>query len=139
MESPPAFVRLPPRRPEGLSPEAVDLWDEVVEELSRLQLIKVLDGAGLQTFVETWALWLQATREVQAHVAETGTVTVSNTSVRKDGTEHTWQSAHPAIAVARNAQAAVRAWCSEYGMTPSSESKLRTPGVPDGEEGDPFS
>lgn len=129
---PPAFRRLPPEPPEWLGPLARAEWDHVVPELTRLQLLKPIDAVGLATYCEMVELFITATRDVQ----ENG-LTVTNRSVRKDGTEATWVTANPAVAVQRNAQAAIRGWCAEFGLTPAAESKLVKPEADDGDE-NPF-
>lgn len=80
----------------------------------------------VQTFAE-------ATRDVH----DNG-LTVENHSVRKDGSESTWCTANPALGAQMKAQAAIRAWCAEFGLTPSAEMRLGKTGD-DGEgETNPF-
>lgn len=129
----PAFVRLPPDPPVELGEHARAEWDRVVPELQRLQLIKSLDRAALASYCEMWETFVLATADVH----ERGLV-VENHSTRKDGSESTWFTANPAVAVQRNAQAAVRAWCAEFGLTPSAEQRVAAAGVPDGQDGNPF-
>lgn len=132
VKEPPGFVRLPPEPPGWLGVHARDEWDRVVPELQRLRLTKPLDAAGLSAYCETWDLFVRATAEVH----ENGLV-VENHSVRKDGTESTWFTANPAVGVQQKAQASLRAWMAEYGLTPAAESKISSE-PPDGEERNPF-
>lgn len=127
VKEPPAFVRLPPEPPAWLGELARAEWERVVPELQRLQLTKPVDAAALAAYCEMVELFARATEEVH----ENG-LTVPNTSVRKDGTEATWFTANPAVAVQRNAQAAIRAWCAEFGLTPAAEAKV---GRPEGDSG----
>lgn len=129
----PGFVRLPPDAPAWLGEVARAQWDLVVPELSRLQLLKPIDGAALAAYCEMVQTFVQATEDVH----ERGLV-VENRSVKKDGTESTWFTANPAVAVQRNAQAAIRAWCSEFGLTPAAEGKVVGGGGDDEEDDNPF-
>jgi len=76
---------------------------------------------ALASYCEMVDLFITAT----AQVHESGLV-VENRSLRKDGTESVWFTANPAVTVQRNAQAAIRSWCSEFGLTPAAEMKLAT-------------
>ncbi len=122
VKEPPNFVRLPPDAPASLGPHAAAEWERVVPALSRLSLLKPIDRAGLTCYCELWETFVRATADVH----ERGLV-VENKSVKKDGTETIWFTANPAVAVQLKAQAAIRAWCAEFGLTPSAESKVSAP------------
>lgn len=133
VDPPPAFVRLPPEAPDLLGEHARAEWDRVVPELQRLGLIKSIDRAALASYCEMWDLFVRATEDVH----ESG-LTVENHSVRKDGSESVWFTKNPSIAVQRDAQAALRAWCAEFGLTPAAEGRLSVGGAPDGDDRNPF-
>jgi len=50
-----------------LSPEAAAEWDRVVSGLQRLDILKEEDRAVLAAYCETWARFVEATRDVQAN------------------------------------------------------------------------
>ncbi|MGN2634615.1 phage terminase small subunit P27 family [Nocardia takedensis] len=130
---PPAFARIPPNPPTWLSREARAEWRRVVPGLTRLDLLKEEDRAALSAYCETWATYVEAIRVVRREG-----FTVTNHSVRKDGSETTWITKNPAVAVADNANQQLRAWCHEFGLTPSAESRV-TPGeIGDDPGDDPF-
>lgn len=116
---PPDFRRIPPRPPTWLSREAKAEWKRVVPGLSRLDLTKEEDRASLTAYCETWATYKDAIQQVR----KTGIV-VANRSIRKDGTETTWHTKNPAMAVAERASQQLRMWASEFGLTPSAEGRL---------------
>ncbi|MBW0270769.1 terminase [Nocardia sp. MH4] len=130
---PPAFRRIPPRPPTWLSREAAAEWKRVVPGLSRLDLLKEEDRAALTAYCETWATYVAAIRDVRKN----GLV-VENRSTRKDGTEATWSTKNPAVAVAETAAKQLRAWCHEFGLTPSAEARLGRDGGGDEPDDDPF-
>lgn len=122
---PPNFRRLPPGKPADLSPEADALWDELVGELQRLQLLKPIDGPALQIAVEAFARWKEAGRALAAdgltYVAPSGLVKVN-----------------PLVGVVERASAEFRAWAAEFGLSPAAERKLTAPAADVGDEENPF-
>lgn len=130
---PVGFLRLPPEPPEWLGVHAREEWDRIVPELQRLRLIKPIDASALAAYCEQVEIFVRATKDVH----DQG-LTVENKSVKKDGAESVWFTANPAVGVQRNAQAAMRAWCSEFGLTPAAEAKVGGREASDAEEDDPF-
>ncbi|WP_031332842.1 phage terminase small subunit P27 family [Williamsia sp. D3] len=135
---PPDFRRIPPKPPTWLSREAKAEWKRVVPGLSRLDLTKEEDRASLTAYCETWATYKDAIQEVRKNG-----IVVKNHSLRKDGTETTWMTKNPAMAVAERASQQLRMWAGEFGLTPSAEGKLSAAfgaveGAPDDEDANPF-
>ncbi len=129
----PAFKRLPPEPPEWLTREARAEWDRVVPGLTRLDILKEEDRAVLAAYCETWARFVEATQDVQANG-----LTITNRATRKDGTESEWTTTNPAVGIASAAGKELRAFASQFGLTPSSEAAL-SKGDDDGDEDDnPF-
>lgn len=120
----PGFRRLPPERPDGLGPAAALVWDQLVGELQRLQLLKPIDGPALQMACEAYVRWQAAVDQLAAE----GMTYTSDSGLVK---------LHPLVGVAERAAAEYRAWCAEFGLTPAAESKLTAPESGDGEE-NPF-
>lgn len=119
----PAFKRVPPEPPEWLSDEAAAEWARVVPELTRLDLLKESDRAGLAAYCEAWAVFRDATETVQRE---------GLTIEARQGT-----LAHPAVAIARNAGRELRSWAAHFGLTPSTEQALAR-GSDDGGDDNPF-
>lgn len=107
----PAFKRIPPNPPSWLSREAKAEWKRIVPELARLELLKTVDRAALTVYVETWATYVEAIRE-----ARRGGMSIE--------TESGAVKRNPAIAASHEAAALLRGMAQEFGLTPSSESKL---------------
>lgn len=120
----PAFKRVPPSPPEWLSDEAVEEWNRVVPELTRLNIVKAEDRAVLATYCETWAEFRSATLALQAH----GSLTID----AKQG-----EIPHPAVAIRRNAGHRLQLLAREFGLTPSSEQSLAKESD-DGDDDNPF-
>lgn len=129
----PEFRRIPPKAPTWLSREAKAEWKRVVPGLSRLDLLKEEDRAALAVYCETWARFVDATRDVHRN----GFV-VTNRTIRKDGTESEWTAKNPAVTVAETAAAQLRGMAQEFGLTPSAEAKLSRGGGSDDPDDNPF-
>lgn len=120
----PGFVRLPPTRPDWLTGEARRMWDDVVAELSRLQLLKPLDEGALTAYCLTW----QRLCEASAIVTRTGLVLETEKGPVKN----------PAVLILESASKELRAWSAEFGLTPSAEARLGKTDAPDGQDDNPF-
>ncbi|MEV6226857.1 phage terminase small subunit P27 family [Saccharopolyspora shandongensis] len=130
----PGFRRIAPEAPEWLSPEAAAEWGRVVPGLQRLDILKEEDRAVLAAYCETWARFVEATRDVQ-----TNGLTITNRSTRKDGTESEWTTTNPAVGIAKAAGTELRAFAAHFGLTPSTEAALSKGGSGGDEEDDnPF-
>jgi P27 family predicted phage terminase small subunit len=131
VKQPPGFVRLPPEAPDWLPAEARAEWGRVVPELQRLQLLKPIDRAALTAYCLTWDRLVTAQRELAANVDDQGRPSTL-------GTNSQGLVRHPAVAVIEAASKELRAWCGEFGFTPSAEGRLNTPEGDGGEEESPY-
>ena len=122
----PEFVRLPPEAPRWLKGEALAEWNRVLPELQRLELIKQPDMASLVAYCLTWDRLVQA----QAIVELEGMVLQDDKQGRAQR--------HPALLTLEMASRELRSWAQQFGLTPSAESRLKTPKDNDGREGNPF-
>lgn len=112
VKQPPAFTRELPDKPDGLTADAGQLWDLVVEQLDRLSLIKELDGSALRIGCETFGRWCEAVRLRHEH----GITSESSQGV----------GVAPWVRVEESASREFRAWCAEFGLTPAAEMRLAT-------------
>lgn len=124
IKPPPGFARIAPEPPEWLSAEALAEWKRVVPEMQRLELLKPLDRAALAAYCEIWARLVTAEMQIKIDgitvFGSLGQPVVS-----------------PAVRVAQAASKELRAWCAEFGFTPSAEGNLNIGGGGDDED-DPF-
>ena len=75
VKEPPPFVRTAPAAPEWLDDEARAEWERVVPEMDRLKMLKGSSFSSLVAYCECWSRYLGASRELRAHVEETGRMT----------------------------------------------------------------
>lgn len=109
----PAFGRAVPAKPEGLSEVAERMWDAIVAELPKLQILKPLDAFALEVGCETYARWHAAKR---LRLERDGSGLLAKTS---QGV-----GVSPLVRVESEASREFRAWCAEFGLTPAAEVKL---------------
>lgn len=110
VERPPAFTRQAPVKPDHLSPDAGELWDLVVEQMTSIGLLKPLDGPSLEVACENFARWREAVRARREHGL------LSTTSQG--------QGAAPWTGLEERASREFRLWASEFGFTPAAEKAL---------------
>ncbi len=104
-----------PTRPEWVSPEAKREWGRIVPELRRLGLLTMVDRAALVGYCQEWARYVQAekilTKEGLTFSTESGYVTQ-----------------RPEVAIAAKSLQLVKAFCTEFGLTPAARARLSAPG-----------
>lgn len=138
----PLFKRLPPDAPEWLPDEAAAEWERVVPELARLELTKPVDRAALTAYVLTWQRLVDASKLMKANQTYqleekvdgdvVGTETVEGFGLLSTNSQGVVRA--PWIAIIEAASKDLRAWCAEFGFTPSAESKLSVQEADHGEE-----
>ena len=106
----PSFTRAAPTKPDELSADASWLWDQVVEQMTTLGLLKPLDAAALEVVCETFARWREAVRMRRA-----SGLLAENSQGRVTA---------PWIAIEKTSANEFRQWCAEFGFTPAAEKAL---------------
>lgn len=101
-----------PKMPEWLSPEAQQKWRELVAILSPAKILTVADGEGLAVLSMEWATMVKANAELEA----TGGLVV-----RSPGGQ---PIQNPNLAIRDKAAEKVHKLLVEYGLTPSSRSRV---------------
>ena len=103
--------------------EAKAEWRRVVTELRRMGLLTIVDRAALEAYCQTYARWRWAEDaiRVQGHVYFTAT--------------GFWKE-RPEVGIAERALNLMKAYMVEFGMTPSSRSRISLPTPKQAE--DPF-
>jgi P27 family predicted phage terminase small subunit len=120
-----------PECPTWLSREGKAEWRRVVPELDRIGMLTRVDRAALASYCEVWATFVTAQREVHEH----GLVLLERERETDDGTViYVRPVKNPAVLIARDAAGQVRQFCAEFGLTPSSRSRLEVPEVGESDE-----
>lgn len=121
---------LSPDRPDWLTPLAVQIWDQTVEELRAMGTLAHSDEAAIASYCQLYARYQQAEQ-----VIETLGPYYEQIFVDGAGVEHKKIVAHPSVKVAKDSQAAMRAYITLLGLDPSSRSRLKVQGK-DGANGE---
>ncbi len=125
-----------PACPTWLSVEGRAEWRRVVPALDKLGMLAKVDRAAPAVYCESWATFVHTQRLVQKHNV---TIHVLD-EISPDGmTIVVKPTKNPAVAIARDAAATVRLFAAEFGLTPSSRSRLEIPEPDDAEVDSLFS
>ena len=111
-----------PDRPDWLDAEAQAEWERVTAELSDMGLLTLADRAALTAYCIAYSRWVDA----EAMVKKFGTIVKSP--------EKGFPMKSPYLSIADQAMETMRKFLVEFGLTPSSRSRIRLP--PGGDEVD---
>jgi P27 family predicted phage terminase small subunit len=104
----------PVKRPWGLGRGlAGKFWNEHAPELERLNVLTGVDGPAFRLMAEHYALAVEAVKELK----EQGMTIEGREGLRKN----------PLAQLARDNSMAFKAYAVEFGMTPSSRTRLQLP------------
>lgn len=107
-----------PTCPGWLLPEAKREWRRVYSQLLQLGLLSQIDRAALAGYCQAYARWRQAEQAIGKKLTYGYT--------NKAGARN--KLAKPQVAIAQRYLELVRAFCSEFGLTPSSRGRMIIPG-----------
>jgi P27 family predicted phage terminase small subunit len=98
--------------PPHLDAEAKKEWKRVSKELEAVGLLTTVDRAALAAYCAAWSRWVAAEENIQKF----GTV------IKAPKSGHPMQN--PYLTIANTALDHLRKFASEFGMTPSSRSRI---------------
>lgn len=102
-----------PPRPTWLNAEGKAEWDRVVPQLEALGILAVIDQSMLADYCTAHALAVNATKKYQRE----GMTIKVNGQLQK----------HPAVKIAQEARAQAARLAGEFGLSPSSRTRISTP------------
>jgi len=94
---------------------AYNEWKRIVPELYLANLLTKIDRTALELYCSQYSIYRQAMETL----SKEGLIT---TNIRNG------VKANPAAAIAREAAKLIKAMCVEFGLTPSSRSRINLPG-----------
>ncbi len=100
-----------PACPEHLDEEAKKEWRRISKDLSAMGILSSIDRAALAAYCQCWSEWVAATKMIQ----ETGPVLKASSGELYH---------NPYKSVANKAMAGMMKVLVEFGMTPSSRSRV---------------
>lgn len=112
----PKVPRARPSAPSHMSDKARETWGYVSGLLDRMGILTEIDAVALEMLCEAYADYLHAREALQAFGSRYYT-----TVNAQGGIMH---RAHPAVAEAADADRRIKAWLAEFGLTPSSRTRI---------------
>lgn len=103
-----------PMPPHFLKGEALAEWGRIVPELEKIGMLSVVDRAALTAYCQSWASFVEATEDIRLR----GLVVPGREGVMVK---------NPSVGMQRDALNQIRAWCTEFGLTPSARSRMQLP------------
>jgi len=121
----PQPVKENPYMPEHLDEEAQGEWERVTPILDKIGVLTEIDGTMLAGYCQLYSNWCAIQAEKKA--PEFRLLMLKHT-VDGAGNEHVEAKQNPLLVMERLTLAMIRAFCAEFGMTPSSRARLQVPG-----------
>lgn len=115
-----------PECPDHLDAVARAEWDRITPQLLAIGILTEMDRSALAAYCAAWSRWVDA--EINLH--KFGTI------IKTPKTEYPIQN--PYLGVANTALDLMRKFLTEFGMTPSSRSRIKTGAPPTQGEIDPW-
>ena len=103
--------------PAWMNKHAKAEWKRIVPELERLGLLTCIDGGALEGYCQAYGQWVEAEKSLKKNGM---TFTTPNGYVQQ----------RPEVAIAQKYLTLMKNYLSEFGLSPSSRSKLVTTPVP---------
>lgn len=114
-----------PSMPTGLSDAAQKEWCEIIGVLRTMGVLTPADGKALAAYCYAFDVWMQANESVKKHgvLIEEPIMGRAGTLEQNIIVGHKTKK-NPAVAIANEALKTMKSFLVEFGMTPSSRSKL---------------
>lgn len=109
-----------PEKPQGLSAAAAAEWDSILPELRALGVLSKIDGKALAAYCHAYARWMEA----EQHVARFGIV-ICEPVLFDEKLVGVRYKKNPAVTISETAMKIMKSFLVEFGMTPSSRSRVR--------------
>lgn len=107
-----------PRKPYGVMPKrALKIWNELAPQLLELGVLTVIDGPAFALLCIHWAIAIEASKLVREAEEELGQGIITEDDRGRE-------RKHRALQVLRDATREFKSLGAEFGLTPSSRSRL---------------
>lgn len=123
-ENEPVIEEGVPDMPPGLSAAAQEEWHRIIPILQRMRVLSPAYGAALAGYCQTYARWFEA----EADITENGSIIEEPIIRRRRGEDDEIagykRKKNPAVAIANESMKIMRAFLSDFGLSPSTLSKV---------------
>ncbi len=107
----PTPEKIAPECPSWLNDEAKAEWDRLVDKMVELGILTEMDMAAFAGYCQSYARWKEAEEFIEKH----GTIVKTPSGY--------WQQI-PQVSIAQTNLKVMLKFCSEFGLTPSSRSRM---------------
>lgn len=118
-----------PDMPTGMPAAAKKEWRRIVPILLKMGVLTLADGAALEAYCQSYATWRAALKEIRKNglTYESGGTPITETVNGETKTRlvGTIRRLNPAVAERDKAVKVMRSFMTEFGMTPSSRSRIK--------------
>ena len=97
--------------PEWLMEDAKEEWYRLAAVMNKMGILSEVDQSAFAVYCQTWARW----KEAQEHIDREGSTFETDSGQIKR---------NPWVAIANEWQAKLLSVCGEFGLTPSSRSRI---------------
>lgn len=115
----PRAITPTPTPPPHLTADALEEWNRVADWLHRIGLLSELDRGALAAYAQAYGRWVQAERAI-AKMAERDQLTGGLMIKTSNGNA----IQNPVVGIANRAAADMMRYATEFGMTPSSRTRI---------------
>jgi len=119
----PKPIPIAPECPDWLPDEAKKLWKRLAIELERLKLLTEIDGIALEGLCVSYSMW----KEAVEFIKKNGTTYRIPRTNKKGKVVSVYIAQFPEVSIAIQCLKQIRAFASEFGLTPSSRGKIFLP------------
>ena len=121
----PTIASKMPTCPAWLAPEAKKEWRRLAKELHAANLLTSVDRAALAAYCQLWARWVAVELELVALVPGKDDKPPVPKYKMVGSTDKGYDFVNPLFGLASQTLKAMKAYMTEFGMTPSSRSRIR--------------
>lgn len=105
-----------PECPDWLDDEAKACWDDLVPQLEAMGVLTRIEGQALTAYCDTWSRWKRAVLFIREH----GEIL----PIKDDKGKVKYLQQMPQVAIARSLIQVLHRYQQEFGMTPSSRTRI---------------
>lgn len=111
----PKPIPIAPQPPTWLDPVAKKLWKQLAPQLENLGLFTAIDGPAFEAVCQNYAVWVRCERYLKKNGLTFEYQTESGA---------TYVQQRPEVAIGNKALQSFKAFCTEFGLTPSSRTRI---------------
>lgn len=138
-ENEPKPKPIAPDCPSWINADGKRMWKKLAPELERMGLLTIVDGEAFAAACHNYGLWLECERYFKKKVKDTETGeshTIGRTYLYTNKNDSENEIERPQVKIGQRALADFRSFCSEFGLTPASRTRIEV--KPPGEALDPM-